>query len=82
MLEPFQEQGWRDKGEWWRGYIYGMINLIYFKNFCKCHNIPPPSTTIKKFLSTKQTETMNLIYITLVTNPHRKKNNYFNLALK
>jgi hypothetical protein len=22
--------------------------LIYFKNFSKCHNVPPPSTTIKK----------------------------------
>jgi hypothetical protein len=21
--------------------------LIYCKNFCKCHNVPPPSTTIK-----------------------------------
>jgi hypothetical protein len=25
-----------------------MIYLIYCKNFCKCHNISPPSTTIKK----------------------------------
>jgi translation initiation factor 2 beta subunit (eIF-2beta)/eIF-5 len=24
-----------------------MIYLIYIKNFCKCHNIPPPNTTIK-----------------------------------
>jgi hypothetical protein len=23
-----------------------MIYLIYCKNFCKCHNAPPPSTTI------------------------------------
>jgi hypothetical protein len=22
--------------------------LIYCKNFCKCHNVSPPSTTIKK----------------------------------
>jgi hypothetical protein len=22
------------------------IYLIYCKNFCKCHNVPPPSTTI------------------------------------
>jgi hypothetical protein len=22
--------------------------LIYCKNFCKCHNIPPSSTTVKK----------------------------------
>jgi hypothetical protein len=25
-----------------------MIHLIYHKNFCECHNVPPPSTTIKK----------------------------------
>jgi hypothetical protein len=25
-----------------------MIYLIYFKNICKCHNIPPHSITIKK----------------------------------
>jgi hypothetical protein len=24
-----------------------MIYLIYCKNFYKCHNVPPPSTTIK-----------------------------------
>jgi hypothetical protein len=25
-----------------------IIYLIYCKNFCKCHNVPLPSTTIKK----------------------------------
>jgi hypothetical protein len=25
-----------------------MIYLIHCKNFCKCHNVPPSSTTIKK----------------------------------
>jgi hypothetical protein len=25
-----------------------MISLIYCNNLCKCHNIPPPITTIKK----------------------------------
>jgi hypothetical protein len=24
-----------------------MIYLIHYKNFCKCHNIPPPATTNK-----------------------------------
>jgi hypothetical protein len=24
-----------------------MLNLIHCKNFCKCHNVPPPITTIK-----------------------------------
>jgi hypothetical protein len=26
-----------------------MIYLIHYKNFCKCHNVHSPSTTIKKF---------------------------------
>jgi hypothetical protein len=25
-----------------------MICLIYCKNFCKCHSVPPPSTAKKK----------------------------------
>jgi hypothetical protein len=25
-----------------------IVYLIYCKNFCKCHNVPPPSTAIKK----------------------------------
>jgi hypothetical protein len=25
-----------------------MIYLIHCKNSCKCHNVPPPSTAIKK----------------------------------
>jgi hypothetical protein len=24
-----------------------MIYMIDYKNFCKCHNVPSPSTTIK-----------------------------------
>jgi hypothetical protein len=29
------------------GVISSMIYLIYCKKLCKCHNVPPPSTTIK-----------------------------------
>jgi hypothetical protein len=25
-----------------------MIYLIYYKNLCKCHNVPPPIITIKE----------------------------------
>jgi hypothetical protein len=47
MLKLFQE--------WWEGGIKRMVEevnssmvyLIYYKNTCKCHNVPPPST-IKK----------------------------------
>jgi hypothetical protein len=35
-----------------RGMVEGMnsiiIFLIFCKNFCKCHNVPSHSTTIKK----------------------------------
>jgi hypothetical protein len=37
-----------DKGKWWRGVNSTMIYLIHCKNFCKCHNVLPPRTTIKK----------------------------------
>jgi hypothetical protein len=29
------------------GVISRMIYLVQCKNFCKCHSVPPPSTTIK-----------------------------------
>jgi hypothetical protein len=32
-----------------KGVNSSVICLIYCKNFCKCHNVLPPSTTIKKF---------------------------------
>jgi hypothetical protein len=25
-----------------------MVYLIYCENFCKCHNVPPPSKTIRQ----------------------------------
>jgi hypothetical protein len=37
-------------GGYWRmveGVNSSMIYLIYCKNFCKCHNVPPPRKTIK-----------------------------------
>jgi hypothetical protein len=27
-----------------------MIYMIYYKNFCKCHNVPPPSILKKEVL--------------------------------
>jgi hypothetical protein len=38
-------------GRWKRaeeGVNSSMIYLIHCKNFCKCHNVPSPSITIKK----------------------------------
>jgi hypothetical protein len=31
------------------GVTSSLIYLIYCKNFCKCHNEPPPSTTKRKY---------------------------------
>jgi hypothetical protein len=39
-----------DKGEWWRVGDSSMIYLIHCKNFCKHHNVPPPSTRKKSAL--------------------------------
>jgi hypothetical protein len=35
-----------------------MIYLIYFKKLCKCHNVPPPNTTIKQLKSTRSVNTL------------------------
>jgi hypothetical protein len=40
---------------------FNIIYLIYCKNFCKCHNVPPPSTIIKKFKNKKQIQA--ILYI-------------------
>jgi hypothetical protein len=37
--------GIKENGE---GMNSSMMYLIYFKNICRCHNVPQPSTTIKK----------------------------------
>jgi hypothetical protein len=29
-------------------YLWLIKNLIHCKNLCKCHNVPPPITTIKE----------------------------------
>jgi hypothetical protein len=42
-------EGREEKGEWWRGVNSSVMYLIYCKNLCKCHNVPLPSTRIKKF---------------------------------
>jgi hypothetical protein len=39
-----------DKREWWRGVNSSMIYLIHYKNFCKCHNVPPSQQNEKKKL--------------------------------
>jgi hypothetical protein len=41
-----QGRGIKKNGE---GVDSSMIYLIHCRNFCKCHNVPPPSTTITNF---------------------------------
>jgi hypothetical protein len=43
-VEIIPGMGIKENGE---GVNSIMLYLIYSKNFCKCHNVPPPSTTIK-----------------------------------
>jgi hypothetical protein len=38
----------RGKRRMVEGVNSSMIYLIYYKKICKCHNVPTPSTTIKK----------------------------------
>jgi hypothetical protein len=45
LFQVSEEGGIKEMVE---GINSNMIYLIYFENFCKCHNVPPPSTTIKE----------------------------------
>jgi hypothetical protein len=47
-IETIPGMGGRDKGKWWKRVNSIMIYLIYCKNFCKCHNVIPSNTIIKK----------------------------------
>jgi hypothetical protein len=47
LLKLFQEQGKDGIKENGGEVNSSMTYLIYFKDFCKCHNVPPPSTIIK-----------------------------------
>jgi hypothetical protein len=47
---PFETIPGMGEGEQRRmmeGVNSNMTYFIYHKNFCKCHNVPPPSTVIK-----------------------------------
>jgi hypothetical protein len=41
-----------------RGWISRMIYLTHYKNLCRCYNVPPPRTTIKK----KEKNSPSLLY--------------------
>jgi hypothetical protein len=47
-LKLFQECGEREIKEGGGRVNSIMIYLIHYKNFCKCHNVPPSSTIKKK----------------------------------
>jgi hypothetical protein len=44
LLKLFHEWGEEGIKKSGRGVNSSMIYLIDCKNFCKCHNVPPPST--------------------------------------
>jgi hypothetical protein len=48
QLSQLNSKRVRHQGEPWWSWIIFLIFLIQSKNFCKCHNVPPPSTTIKR----------------------------------
>jgi galactitol-specific phosphotransferase system IIB component len=51
LLKLFQEwgkKGIKENGVCGEGVNSSMVYFIYCKNFCKYHNVPPPSTTIEK----------------------------------
>jgi hypothetical protein len=41
-------EGWGERRRMVEGVSSSMKILIYYKNFCKCQNVPPASTTINK----------------------------------
>jgi hypothetical protein len=46
LFWEWEEEGIKENG---KGENSSIIYFIYYKNICKCHNVPPPpSTTIKK----------------------------------
>jgi hypothetical protein len=55
-LKLFQEWGGRVK-ENDEGVNSSMIYSIYCKNFCGCHNVPSPNTTVKKKKKKKKKKT-------------------------
>jgi hypothetical protein len=48
--ETIPEKGDRGLKEIIEGVNSSKMYFIHCKNFCKCHNAPPPSTTIKNVL--------------------------------
>jgi hypothetical protein len=48
-------RGGKEKWRMMESVNSSMVYFTYFKNVCKCHNVPPPSTTIK----TKQNNSNN-----------------------
>jgi hypothetical protein len=47
-IQGMQGEGIKWGGDGGEGVNPSMIYLMHCKNFCKCHNVTPPSKTIKK----------------------------------
>jgi hypothetical protein len=65
----------RNKEEWWRAHST-VTYLIYCENFCKCHNVSPPRTTIKK----KKSVTHSFIYAQALADHSNNNNEYLHIC--
>jgi hypothetical protein len=50
-VETIQEWGEEGKRRMVEGVNSTLIYLIYYKTFCKNHNVPPPSTTLTQAMA-------------------------------
>jgi hypothetical protein len=53
LLKMFQESWEVGRKRAVEGVNSSVICLIYYKNLCKCYNVHPPHTAIKKYKRTK-----------------------------
>jgi hypothetical protein len=54
-------EGWGTKENSGGGGNSSVIYFLHCKNLCKCHNVPPPSITIKRKENTLETVLRTLV---------------------
>jgi recombinational DNA repair protein RecR len=67
-VETLPGRGWRIKESGGGGGNSNMIYLILHKSLCKCQNVSPPSTTIKKLKKKFKQENKEPVLLTLMWN--------------
>jgi hypothetical protein len=58
-----------------------MTYLIYFKNFCKCHNVPPASATIKREITGKTVTVVHACHPSYMESINRRNEVQVSLGL-